>query len=139
MNNNKVKELFDVLNSNTIKLLYAKKNNNNSITELYENEKEIMLKIKESGLENMFINYLISEYKEKIYESVYFIHQINVDLQYISELKRIIKENYGDGILINHTHDPHNIIYDNRKYMFYEIIEKKGRKILDDYDTVLSI
>jgi hypothetical protein len=135
MNIVKVKELFDVLNNNTIKLLYAKKNNDNKKTELYENEKEIMIKIKESGLEDMFINYLISEYKEKIYESVYFIHQINVDLQYISELKRIIKENYGDEILTNHKHDHHNIIYDNKKYMFYEMIEKEGRKIVDEYEN----
>ena len=39
-----------------------------------------MTKIKESELEEMLINYLISEYKEKIYESVYFIHQNNVDV-----------------------------------------------------------
>ena len=139
MNNNKVKKLFNTLNSNTIKLLYAKKNNNNEL-ELYKNEeKKIINEIKNSELEKMFINYLISEYKEKIYESVYFIHQTNVDLQYISELKRIIKENYSDEILINHIHDYNNIIYDNRKYMFYEMIEKEGRKILDEYDIALSI
>lgn len=34
---------------------------------------------------------------------------------------------------------PYNIIYNNREYMFYEMIEKKGGKILDEYDGVLSI
>lgn len=132
--NNKVKELFNVLNSNTIKLLYAKKSNNNTEIELYKNEEKIIInKIKSSELQEIFINYLISEYKEKIYESVYFIHQSNVDLQYILELKRIIKENYSDEILTNHIHDYNNTIYDKRKYMFYEMIEKEGRKILDEY------
>lgn len=136
--NNKVKELFYILHSNTIKLLYAKKNNNNNEVEIYENEEKIILnKIKKSELEEMFLNYLISEYKEKIYESVYFIHQNNVDLQYISELKRIIKENYCKvhNILIDHIHDYNNIIYNNRTYMFYEMIKKKGKKILDEYEN----
>jgi hypothetical protein len=125
---NKINEFFDILNNNTIKLLFAKNREN-----LYQYEIEIMRNIKNSDIECLFRNLLIAEFKEKVYECIYFPHVKKIEVDHTFELKRIIINYYGEDILFEHIHDPTHFIFENQFYMFYEMIEAKGRNILDEW------
>lgn len=133
---------FDKVHKNMINMIRANNNNDtNKIHLCQQKEKELMQEICTSSVADIFQNLLIAEYKELVYESIYFPHFDRLDMLQTCELKRMILNYYGQEILDNHMHDPLHPMFNDDKhfYMFYEMVEKHGKTIFnhsiaDDYD-----
>jgi hypothetical protein len=135
-----VQEYFNILDYNIMNILFAKNDNDNEVvSNLYLNEIEIIRMIQNSNNENIFINFLIAEFKERAYECIYYRNISIVEKAYSKELERIILDNYGENTLLTHRHDPSHFMYDDRQnfYMFYEMIENNGLYILDSWKNII--
>jgi hypothetical protein len=38
----------------------------------------------------------------------------------------------------NHIHDPNHYVFDGKKYMFYEEVEKQGNSVLEIHDEYFN-
>ncbi len=132
----KTQELYDEVDHNTIILFIAKRDQNDErVEEFKKKEEELMEKIKNnSDVCEIFMNLLIAEYKEMVYESIYFPYFYHDEYLHMEEMERIICEYYGEDTLYDHYHDPTHFMFDDgmHHYMFYEMVEKYDRCILDE-------
>jgi hypothetical protein len=131
----KTQEFFDEFTSNTIVLFIAKRDQKNErVQEFKKKEEELIDKINNSNVWEIFMNLLIAEYKEMVYESIYFPHFYHDEYLHMEEMERIICEYYGEDTLYDHYHDPTHFMFDDgiHHYMFYEMVEKYDRCILEE-------
>lgn len=127
-------EYFDQIESNMVTMICAEKRKQlNIIVDCQKKEDEMMQEINKSKIACVFKNLLIAEYKEMVYESIYYPHFDDFDADRLCELERMVLNYYGQEELDNHVHDPSHYMFDDDRhfYMFYEMVESKGRKILD--------
>jgi hypothetical protein len=82
----------------------------------------------------------MAEYKEATYNIVYS-YRDNRYRHFHDMLSQVFIENLHTSVcddVYNHFHDPHHYVFDGKKYMFYEEIQKKGNNILDIYDEIYN-
>ena len=132
--------LFDRFDSNTISLFIARRDEKTTLMqELEEKEKAIMDEVFNSSISDIFMNMLIAEYKEQVYESIFFPYFEHDEYLHMQENERIIIQYYGEDTLYEHQHDRTHFMFDDGKhfYMFHEMIECKGESIFDYNDDDL--
>jgi hypothetical protein len=137
----KTQKYFDEFDSNTISIFCARHNKEEiRVRELKEKEEKLMTEIMNSEVSDIFCKLLIAEYKEMLYESIYYPYFEYAEMLHMEEYERIIMEYYGENTLWEHEHDPSHFMYDDDKhsYMFFEMIESKGFYILDENDRKLA-
>ncbi len=127
---------FDLLHKNTIDLLRAKhREDTENIAKFSEEEAKLIREIQTSAVSDLFQDFLMSEFKEQLYEMMNFPHVSFLDTEYMYELQRIVMEYYGENSLYEHVFNPSHFLYDDGKhyYMFYHFVEVNGDSILDQW------
>jgi hypothetical protein len=127
---------FDLLHKNTIDLLRAKhRKETENIAKFSEEEAKLIREIQTSDVSDLFQDFLMSEFKEQLYEMMNFPHVSFLDTEYMYELERIVMEYYGENSLYEHVFVPSHFLYDDGKhyYMFYHFVEVNGNSILDQW------
>lgn len=131
---------FNNIESNMVSIVFAHDESKKS--DFLNKEEKMMRDIMASPYADTFQLLLLAEYKERVYESIYYPHMDKADFDMMSELERLVLKYYGQQKLDDHEHDPQHAMFNDGKhfYMFYEMVESKGKKILkvadeqyDDY------
>jgi hypothetical protein len=139
----RVQDLFNKLNDSALKYLFAKQRNDNDTMNLcIDKELDIIQIVKnEKEIVDIFINLLIAEYKELVYGSRFYPHFDKYEYGLLDYFEQTIAQHFtSDGdyekLLRDHTHDPTHFMFDDGMhfYMFHEMIESKGTKIIDYED-----
>jgi hypothetical protein len=133
---------LNMVDVNSYRILCCEKNKEpENQLEHKQKEEKMMEEIKASPIATLFTMLLIAEFKELVYESIFFPHFDQYDNDRMCGLERVIKTYYGDDVLENHIHDPEHFLFNDGRhhYMFYERYEAHGTKILDvDIDDILN-
>jgi hypothetical protein len=132
---NKCQEHFDKIENNCIKLVFAiNKDNKEVIAECAQIEKDLIqsaLTCNEAGYVKMF---LLSEYKEQVYNSMYDPCFERIENDVFHELKRIIESMYTYEDIYHHQHEQNHFLFKNKFYSFFEFIESKGVNVMDPWN-----
>lgn len=100
----------------------------------YIAEEELKNRALTSRVSEFFKMFFISEYKEKVYESMFDPCFKKRDEDLLIELERIIESMYTYEEIHNYTHDPQHFLFADKFYSFFEYIESKGINILDPWN-----
>lgn len=139
----RVQSIFNEFNDSSIKYVFAKRNNDIDIMNLcIDNELKIIQIVKnDKNIVDIFINLLIAEYKELVYGSIFYPHFDKYEYEILNYFEQTIAQHFSDQgnhitLLRNHTHDPTHFMFNDGMhfYMFHEMIESKGMKIIDYED-----
>jgi hypothetical protein len=127
-------EMFQKFESNTISLVFAKKNNDvEKIRELELTEHKIINTLLDGQVEdyNFFMTLFIAEYKDRTYWSLFDAHYEQIECDILAEYSRIFSKNcIWDCMAKSRKHDPNHIMFVGKSYHFYDMLEHKGCNIL---------
>ena len=88
---------------------------------------------KNEKVKKAFSNLLISEYKELVYNSIFDpYHDTFYDK--LIEYERFLAENYSNNDIIDHKYDTTYLLKNKKYYLYYEMIEKHGKNILNAWE-----
>lgn len=125
-----VYKLFEIFDENIKNMGLSKDRRNIENYTIYMNNIDIISNIIQKEcieFQHCFIDLVIAEYKEYVYENFYGKNFDGIQCIYMKTYKEFLISN---DLLYDHVHDPNHYMYQdtNRLYMFYEKIEK-----FDDY------
>jgi hypothetical protein len=133
---NKCQNLFNKIENNCIKLVFAKnRDNKETITKCAEIEKELIqeaLTCNEAVYVKMFF---LSEYKEQIYNSMHDPYFERIENDVFNELNRIINSMYTYEDIYQYQHEQNHFLFKNKFYSFFEFVESKGVNIIDSWNN----
>jgi hypothetical protein len=100
----------------------------------FDKEKDLMYEALNNPLADYIKMFLIAEYKEKVYESMFSPYFKKMDEDVLNELERIIHSMYTYEDIYNYQHVPLHFLFADKFYSFFEYIESKGVNLLDPHN-----
>lgn len=133
------KNIFKLLQKNIKNYVKAKHKHNLIKQELYGKKESYLVKYALTcKYKDDLKKFLLSEYKESIHDCIGSPHFKDIDIIIINEFGRIIHDMYALDDIYNYKHNPKYFLFENKLYMYYELLESKGINIMDPLDVYIG-
>jgi hypothetical protein len=133
---NKCQDLFNQLENNCIKLVFAKnKDNEEVIKTCTQTENELVKTVLTCDEANYCKIFFLSEYKEQVYNSIHDPYFERIEQDVFNEIERIIESMYTYEDIYQHHHDQQHFLFKDKFYSFFEFVESKDINIMDSYNN----
>jgi hypothetical protein len=125
-----VNHLRELVSKNVIKLMFAKDEESKDL--LLQKQQAIFDSISKDEILDGLRRLVIADFKEMVYESIYFPYFTDQESDEMQEYFELIERHFGENAAYNHVHDPTHYIFSGEPcyYMFYNV-EIKGESIMD--------
>jgi hypothetical protein len=131
MNKYQITHLHKLVQQNVRKMMIT--NDEETKDLLLQNQQAIFDSITNEEILDGLKRLLIANFKELVYESMYFPHFTDEESDEMQEYFELIKRHFGENAAYNHVHDPSHYLFSGEPcyYMFYYYVEIKGTSIMD--------
>jgi hypothetical protein len=131
MNKYQITHLHKLVQKNVRKMMFTKDEDAREL--LLQKQQAIFDSITNEEILDGLKRLVIADFKELVYESMYFPYFTDQERMEMQGYCELIKHHFGENAAYNHVHDPSHHIFSGEPcyYMFYYYVEIKGTSIMD--------